>query len=253
MQRRNEAEADDRPLHSESGFVARIEGTDLGYFVQMECMAGATRVLQVESHGRLGYLYLQEGLVVHALADHRVGEEAVYEMLRWTVGTIGSCERPWPAQRSIATSWQGLLLRAAHAADEDARETAKVVPFPDVSAPPPSDPPSRPRISTRPPGDSRMHAPAEARQSIPTGVRLDARGHVVTQRGDVDELAPIAAYAKRVATLIGEDLGLEGFVGLTCKTNARRLVVFVDGEDLVATEPDAKAPIDPLLARLGLD
>ena len=238
-------------VRGDSGFVARIEGTDLGHFVQMECMAGATRILQVESHGRIGYLYLEDGHVVHALAEQRVGEAAVFEMLRWTVGTIGTCHRPASSHRSIQTSWQGLLLRAAHAHDEAAR-AGKVVPFPDVSysaTPPSAAPPHRPK-ATEGPG---MSAPDEERRSFPTAVRLDARGHVLTSRGEVEELASTAAYAKRLTALIGEDLGLEGFIALESRSVQSRLVVFIDGDDVVATAPEEGANLASLLTRLGLD
>jgi len=228
-----------------------VEGTDLGHFVQMECMGGATRVLRIESDGEVGYLYLREGHVLHAITGRRVGEQAVFEMLGWTVGTIGSCERPWPTRPLITTSWQGLMLRAAQALDEAQRDASKVVPFPDVSsaAPPPSAIPTQ--STSR--GDRDMHAADEDGGSLPVGVRLDTRGHVVTSRGDVEELAPIAAYAKRVASLIGGDLGLDGFRALLAQTGGQRRVVFMDEGDLVATEPREGAPIESLLARLGLD
>ena len=76
---------------------------------------------------------------------------------------------------------------------------------------------------------------------------------MVTSRGEVEELAATAAYAKRLTDLIGEDLGLEGFLALEARSVRRRIVVFVDGHDVVAAAPEEGANVASLLARLGLD
>jgi hypothetical protein len=257
---------DTRPTRTEkvprrdSGFIACIDGADLAQLIQMECMSGSTRVLRVDSQGRSGFLYLRDGRVVHAVAGNRLGEAAAVTMLEWTQGTITPCGRPWPAQDSIETSWQAILLQAAHAYDEASRGHAlppieNVVLFPDGAAKDLSrddsdvvDP-----SSSNGGSDPMVMSSSDDRRSIPVGVRLDAKGHVLTGRGDTESLAPTAAYARRLASLVAEDLGLDRFHALDARMGSKRLLVFVDGEDVVAMEPEEGANVEPLLARLGLD
>jgi hypothetical protein len=84
-------------------------------------------------------------------------------------------------------------------------------------------------------------------------VRLDPAGNVVSAKGDSEELAPVAAYAARLAELIGNMLGMEGFSSLECSFPKDR--VFLHRErsgNLVALKVPADAEVGALRERFGV-
>ena len=84
-------------------------------------------------------------------------------------------------------------------------------------------------------------------------VRLDPAGNVVSAKGDAEELAPVAAYTARLAELIGNMLGMEGFSSLECSFAKDR--VFLHRErsgNLVALKVPAEAEVGPLRERFGV-
>jgi hypothetical protein len=110
------------------GFSAQLRGASLWDLIQMECLARSHRVVQVVGEGGVGYLYFDRGQVVHATTAQRTGEAAALEILDWTNGSFQSCERSWPAQATIRTSHEGLILQAAQLRDE--RRASNLVAFP---------------------------------------------------------------------------------------------------------------------------
>ena len=68
-----------------------------------------------------------------------------------------------------------------------------------------------------------------------------------------DDLADAVAYAGRLAGLIGELLGLDGFRALECASKDERVVIYVEEEGgLVAGRVPAIADVSLLRERLGL-
>jgi hypothetical protein len=110
-----------------SGFAGRLDGATVADLVQLECAAGRTRAIKVQSRGRTGYLCFEAGALVHAIAPGAVGDAAVLQILGWQDGAFEAAKVRWPATPSVRSSWQHLVLSAAHAADEAAR--GKVVEF----------------------------------------------------------------------------------------------------------------------------
>ena len=86
---------------------------------------------------------------------------------------------------------------------------------------------------------------------LPIAARVAASGAVI-QTVDED-LADAVAYAGRLAALIGELLGLEGFRALECASKDERVVIYVEEEGgLVAGRVPALADVSLLRERLGL-
>ena len=110
------------------GFSARLKGAGLWDLVQMECLSRAHRTVQVVGEGGVGYLYFDRGHIIHASTAQRTGEAAALEILGWTNGSFQTCDRPWPEQRTIVTSHEGLILQAAQLRDEGA--SSNLVAFP---------------------------------------------------------------------------------------------------------------------------
>lgn len=104
-----------------SGFAGRLDGATVADLVQLECAAGRTRAIKVQSRGRTGYLCFEAGALVHAIAPGAVGDAAVMQILGWQDGAFEPAKVRWPATPSVRSSWQHLVLSAAHAADEAAR------------------------------------------------------------------------------------------------------------------------------------
>ena len=86
---------------------------------------------------------------------------------------------------------------------------------------------------------------------LPIAARVAASGAIIET---VDEdLADAVAYAGRLASLIGEMLGLDGFRALECASKNERLVIYVDEHSgLVAGRVPAIADVSLLRERLGL-
>jgi len=86
---------------------------------------------------------------------------------------------------------------------------------------------------------------------LPIAARVAASGAVI-ETADED-LADAVAYAGRLAGLIGELLGLEGFRALECASKDERVVIYVEEEGgLVAGRVPAAADVSLLRERLGL-
>ncbi len=86
---------------------------------------------------------------------------------------------------------------------------------------------------------------------LPIAARVAASGAVIETVDD--DLADAVAYAGRLAGLIGELLGLDGFRALECASKDERVVIYVEEEGgLVAGRVPAIADVSLLRERLGL-
>jgi Domain of unknown function (DUF4388) len=239
-----------------TGFQAQIRGASLWDLVQIECLARKHRVVRVTTVGNVGYLYFDAGNIVHAATLEQEGEFAAFEMLQWNQGTFEGCDRAWPASPSITVSWQALLLRAAQIKDEQGR--GKVVPLPSkertadleggavtVESP----------MSTKPPqgNESNGNSGSWHAEDFELAVRLGANGEVFASRGDAEEFANIAAYTSRLAEILGDFMGLEGFRGLECTFKKGRCLLLKESDgNILAVKPSAQADVSLIKDRIGL-
>ena len=242
--------ADNRPI-DDDGFRVSLEGATLPDFVQMECLAQSNRVFRITSGHRIGYLFFTKGQMIHALSGDHVGEPAALEILKWRDGSVEPCNVGWPDAPTIRSTWQNLLMLAAQARDESGRH--KLVSLPTNRSTTQSREPAK--LAKR--EDASMNAPPSS-QSLSLAqfqafVRLDVQGNVVSAKGDAEQLAPVAAYTARLAELIGNMLGMEGFASLEC-TSARERV-FLHRErsgNLVALKMPLETEAGPLRERFGI-
>ena len=274
---------------SPRGFSAQLRGASLWDLIQMECLARSHRVVQVVGEGGVGYLYFDRGRIVHATTAQRTGEAAALEILDWTNGSFQSCERGWPAQVTIRTSHEGLILQAAQLRDE--RSASNLVAFPARGAA--GDDLDRyeelelTELDAEGEGEAAREASvegaAEMRSTMsdeaaptpkpvasggsganhgrtelgPVGdfavmMRLGANGAVVSNRGGSEELAETVAYSHRLLQLTGELLGFEKFSAVECGFVDGRCIVFSDGEEIVTLRPRPEVNLQALRERLGL-
>jgi len=89
----------------------------LAEILQSTCRARHSGQLTFRSGPSYGYLFLQQGQVVHAMCGTVEGEEAVYLMLSWPPGTFVLNEDILPHKRTISATWEQLLFEGARRAD----------------------------------------------------------------------------------------------------------------------------------------
>lgn len=248
----------------ESGFRANLHGASLADLVQMECLSGQERVIRVSSGNDVGYLFFRGGQIVHAVSRRGIGETAALEILRWNDGTFEPCSAGWPDRDSIGSNWQNLLILSAQHRDEaNRREEASghnLVAFPGTrsgvprhmsSPPPPSVAPVP--MSSRSEGSVSGEGSAPMLAQVRAAVRIDQAGNVVSSKGDASELSQIAAYAARLAELVGDGLGMQGLVSVEVTQQRSRTLIYKEksGNTFALTAaPDAD--LSQVRERLGL-
>jgi hypothetical protein len=224
-------------LKAASGFRAHLPSWDLATLLQMSCSRGDRSVVRVRSGDNEGFIYIGEGRLVHAVTGSVVGEPAVALMLSWDGGEFALCERPWPLKGTIEISTQAVLIRAAQARDESEVRQSDVAltrlhsrpPLATAFAAPPA---SQLGARTEPRASS---APVAATEEAPVeaSVRIDMNGEIVAQQGESEALASLVGYVTRMGALLGSQLGLESFEALTADVGPRRVLVFVEGDEMV--------------------
>ena len=238
----------------ESGFRANLKGASLPDLVQLECLSGRECVIRVSSGNEVGYLFFRGGQIVHAVSRRGIGEAAALEILRWNTGSFEPCNAGWPDRDSIASSWQNLLLLAAQHRDESGRHN--LVAFPGSrprtsSVPPP--PPSALPVASKPEVALSTETPSLLAQ-VRAAVRFDPAGNLVSSKGDdVAELTQVAAYAARLAELVGDGLGMQGLVSVEVVRRGSRLLICKEksGNTLALAAPLA-TDLSQVRERLGL-
>jgi hypothetical protein len=224
----------------------------LADLVQMECLSGRERVIRVSSGGEVGYLYFRGGQIVHAVSRRGIGETAALEILRWNDGTFEPCGAGWPDRDSISSNWQNLLLLSAQHRDESGRHN--LVAFPGRTAP-------RPVSTTRAAvAAARSEAAVNVESTPPpllaqvrAAVRIDPAGNVVSSKGEATELAQVAAYAARLAELVGDGLGMRGLVSVEVMQERSRTIIYKEKTgNTFALSASPEADLSQVRERLGL-
>lgn len=241
----------------ESGFRANLHGASLPDLVQMECLSGRERVIRISSGAEVGYLFFRGGQIVHAVSRRAIGETAALEILRWNDGTFEPCSAGWPDHDSITCNWQNLLLLSAQHRDESGRHN--LVAFPSgrsstrsSSSPPPSAV-APTKSSNRPEASVSGESSAPMLAQVRAAVRIDQAGNVVSAKGAAEELTQIAAYAARLAELVGDGLGMQGLVSVEVMQKRSRTLIYKEKNgNTFALAAALEADLSQVRERLGL-
>jgi hypothetical protein len=239
-----------------SGFRARLEGLSLFDLVQMECLARSRRIVRVASSGRVGYLYFRDGGIVHAGTRNLVGERAALEILAWNDGVFEPCHIAWPERTTISAPWQRLLLSAAKAKDEHA--AGKLVHLPSrrnqtEKEAPDSEPQGEAKPSSVAPEASVKAPESLSPSSVQQAVRIDPNGQVLSIVGDDREFGGFAAYATRLADLIGQSLGLDRFIAIDLGLESSRCVIYIEDKgNVVAVKARNEVDLGSVARRAGV-
>lgn len=264
-------QASEKSRSALSGFTARVDGAHLADLIQMNCQKRARCVFRIISGERSGYLFFDDGLVLHASFGAQEGLEAVTTMLGLDTGTFEPSEHEWPAEPGLRLPADVLLLNAAKRLDEqrssDARmPDSQVVKLPSVTpgtlrntqrtSPPTSSTQRRGSTSPKMPAPANDAAPDSL--SPPSGVglpmvHLSKGGELIASKGDAPEsLVEATAFAHRLACLAGEALGLGPCRAVYMTSQQRGLIVFQARADAVVGATGGLEQLGYLVKKAGL-
>jgi hypothetical protein len=178
-------------------------------------------------------------------------------MLGWKGGSIEPCRASWPKESTINMGADALLLHAAQRIDESARHsprpeeaTTKVVrrvPWPPAGVTEPSEPThAKPTAASSP----SLPPTAEALRQLQI-VQVDVDGTIQQLKaGASRDLADTAFFCQRMATMVGETLGLGECRALSIEGKGEGIVVF-KGKSIVGTRGQSEE-LAFILERVGL-
>jgi len=109
------------------GMQGNLLDMAIAYLIQHNCQDRKTAQLKIEHSGRQAILYFEEGNISHAILGNQMGEDVIYEILKWEEGTFDLETGIKPPRTSITRSWPGLLMEGARRLDE-AEHAASLIP-----------------------------------------------------------------------------------------------------------------------------
>lgn len=106
-----------RPTEGFQGVVRQVGLTEV---LQLECLGRKSSVLEIKGTHAGGSIYISEGSIIHAEAGDLVGVKALARLLGLKGGEFKLKPFTQPSQQSVEGQWEGLLMEAAQASDEQA-------------------------------------------------------------------------------------------------------------------------------------
>jgi CheY-like chemotaxis protein len=107
-----------------------VQSKSLVDILQLEGLSRSSSVLKVTNGAFEGRIWFQTGEVIDASTQDLTGEEAFQKILTWRTGNFEVLPPDPSRQRTIHTSFQGLLLESAKVFDESTAENASQSPKP---------------------------------------------------------------------------------------------------------------------------
>lgn len=105
-----------------------VQSKSLVDLIQLECLSQSSVLLKISNGIAEGRIWIQNGEVIDAEAPGLTAEPAFQRILGWKTGSFEILTADPTRDRTIFTSYQGLLLNTAQALDEAASQT--IVPTP---------------------------------------------------------------------------------------------------------------------------
>jgi uncharacterized protein DUF4388 len=255
-------------VRAADGFDGQLRCATLADLVQLQCLSQARSAICVRSDGRVAHLFFNQGQIVHAVLGDVTGELAAYQILGWTTGSFAYSNLAWPERNTVSSSWQRLLLNAAHQQDEqnrlpnasgsrliavaapgrpaaeqrDATRISSMPPDFDLDELSHAAVPNQTLISTKPPGlggSTLPSAPRAARaerawaavlalESLRSAARLDSSGTPLSSHGTPENLLGLATYVRRLAEAMGSDIGQSEFRVFEYQSPSGSVLLFAD-------------------------
>lgn len=102
----------------EVGGFRGVQSKSLMDIIQLECLSQSSGVLRIIHQAFEGKIWFHGGEVIDCETGLLTGEEAFKEVMRWKTGSFEILPSEPNRQRTIHTSYHGLLLDSAQAMDE---------------------------------------------------------------------------------------------------------------------------------------
>ena len=101
------------------GFTGALRHVGLQEVIQMECNSRHSSILEIRNSELRGQIYIEAGAIVHAAVGTLSGEQAFYRLMSLRGGEFQLKPFKAPAQRTIESRWEFLVMDAARASDEE--------------------------------------------------------------------------------------------------------------------------------------
>lgn len=101
---------------SGKGYSGVITNAGLHDMIQLICIGRNTCRMQVTSGTRKGTIYFKEGDIVNAEERNIKGEQALFNILSWELGTF-ECDETRSQEETIRESWDFLLMESVRRID----------------------------------------------------------------------------------------------------------------------------------------
>lgn len=110
-------------IQTTEGFRGVMRRVGLQEIIQLECLGTKSSILEIESLGKRGRIYISDGQIVHAYVGDLRGEEAFNHLLGQQHGEFSLKPFTAPPEETIQDSWEMLLMEAARVNDESGEST----------------------------------------------------------------------------------------------------------------------------------
>ena len=101
------------------GFTGALRHVGLQEVIQMECNSRHSSILEIRNAELRGQIYIEAGAITHAAVGTLTGEQAFYRLMSLRGGEFQLKPFKAPAQRTIESRWEFLVMDAARASDEE--------------------------------------------------------------------------------------------------------------------------------------
>ncbi len=99
-------------------FQGSLKELHLPDVIQLVSVSGKSGSFRLEREGHEGFIYLENGRMIHATLGKLLGEEAVYALATWSDGTFRFIPGDATPDRTISKNNTNLLMEAARRIDE---------------------------------------------------------------------------------------------------------------------------------------
>jgi len=101
------------------GFSGALRQVGLADVIQMECLGRQSLILEIRDARTHGQIFIEAGRIIHATAGKLTGEKAFQQLLALTGGQFQLQPFRSPPERTVAGTWEFLLMEAARVRDEN--------------------------------------------------------------------------------------------------------------------------------------
>ena len=108
------------PKKRELGFRGTVNARlKLQDIIQMACIARTTSTIKTSRGNQKGYIYVNQGRLVHVTVATLTGQEALNELVSWDVGEFDLAKGiPTDLPKTLSGNYDALLIEAARVLDE---------------------------------------------------------------------------------------------------------------------------------------